>query len=457
MNPHFGLRAHRRTPSSHFRPVLLAALISSLGSGALSAQSVSGTVRGQIRIADGRADPYLGSGFGLSSRSSPPPDGARQVQKFTNPSLNPVTPLVPAPRILVEVCVGINGGNCTLRYRARASETGMYSVPWSATGSVTSIRVGAYPEWPDITTVWTAPTHPPNVFRVTTAGSPIIHLGWSQLFTTGVLTGVKEINVDYGQSEYGDAYLTSAEVTLMHAAQNQPPRGSIVNDLKGVLVSVLEPIGTPAPSGVTPRDDLFRLAPSTAQLAPFVVAHEWGHIVTWRSFDVEFALIVLQYYSFDGDLVWSDLSNEWERAAWMDGIAHMHAAMWMWTRSAADAQIPRGTPRSMEVHDSPNECGNGIMGHRRVMCNARAMWDIVDRPTGDDDTLTSRDLGSVIEVMRSYARTCVVPFTNGCVGEEGYDEMNWMDYRRNHINRYGDQVYLDIIGGLNDLLSSNNL
>jgi hypothetical protein len=371
-------------------------------------------------------------------------------------------PYVPAPRILVELCVDINGGDCTLRYRARASETGTYSIPWSGNGAVTRLRVGAYPEWPDITTVWTAPTHPPNVFRVTTVASPIVFLGYGIALVGRGLTGNRTINVNFGESEYGNAYLTSAEVTLMHAAQNQPPSGSIVTDLKGVLVSVLEPIsGLMEAGAVTPRDDIIRLVPGVSGSNPFSLAHEWGHIVTWRSFDVSVALLDLaQYFWCDGlgDFPWTEMSNECERVAWMDGVAHMHGSMWMWTRSAPNPRIPRMTSEGagMETPDESGECGAGISGHRRVICNARAMWDVVDRPTGDDDTLMTRDLGSVVEVMRTYARNCAEPFANGCVGEVGVDDMNWMDYRRNHINVYVDTVYLDIIGSLNDLQSSQD-
>jgi len=423
-----------------------------------NAQTSSGVVSGIIRIRDGRTDPYLQSNH-VSSRSVPPPSGARQLNKFVDPSMSPASPYIPAPRILVELCVDINGGDCTLRYKARATESGTYSIPWSGNGSVTRLRVGAYPEWPDISTIWTSPTHPPNVFRVTTVGSPIVFLGYGPSVTTGML-GNRTIDVTYTATEYGNAYLTSAEVTLMHAAQSQPPSGSIVNDMKGVLISTLESnVPLMVAGGVTPRDDIIRLAPGITASNPFTLAHEWGHIVMWRSFDVEYALIGgPEYFNCDSVIspAWEDLSNECERASWMDGFAHMHAAMWMWTRTAPSPRIPRifTTGTSMESHGS-DQCEPNTQGHRRVMCQARGMWDIVDRPSGDEDTLMNRDLGSVIRVLRSFPRPCILPSDNGCVGEFGTNDMNWMDYRRNHINVFGDQVYLDFIGGLNDLLASN--
>jgi hypothetical protein len=412
--------------------------------GEARAQFVSGTVTGTIKIKDTRADPYSASISGTPAWASRAtagetvPTGARQTGKFVNTTLNPLpAPLsIAAPRALVYVCIGLNGQFCTLHYWARASETGVYTVPWSGTGTVNRITVTSHPEWPDWSSSTPSQTRPPHVFRITTSSGTILEYG-TTVISSGILTGTRIMNHEIVPSEAGNAYLTAAETYLMHGVQVQPPNLSIIADMKGVLISINEsPSGLTVGGGVAPTDSFVALVPGTATANPFSIAHELGHILAWRSFNVATALIGLAEYNCDNMLIpaWSEISNECEKGAWHDGIAHMHAAMWMWVRTTPNPRIPRGFNSSVgtSIETPGTECGTTVPGHRRVICNARAMWDLVDRPTADDDSINNRDLGSVVHVYRSYASNCAPGFDNGCVGEPGVNDMNWKDYRRNH-------------------------
>jgi hypothetical protein len=88
------------------------------------------------------------------------------------------------------------------------------------------------------------------------------------------------------------------------------------------------------------------------------------------------------------------------------------------------------------------------------------MWDVLDEPPGDDDTITSRGLNSVVSVFRSYPRPCVPPFDNGCNSEgypyyqlyEDYAGNNWKDYKRSHVALFpGDAAGMTGIENRNHL------
>jgi hypothetical protein len=96
-------------------------------------------------------------------------------------------------------------------------------------------------------------------------------------------------------------------------------------------------------------------------------------------------------------------------------------------------------------------------GHTRAICNAFAMWDVIDRPTGDDDLIeTAIDLGHVIHVLRTYP-TCTSTITSRCVHENDLTNgMNWRDYRHNHVQVWGESGDMTTIQGLNRLNASDD-
>ena len=92
-------------------------------------------------------------------------------------------------------------------------------------------------------------------------------------------------------------------------------------------------------------------------------------------------------------------------------------------------------------------------GHTRAICNAFAMWDVIDWPgtfpTGEDDDINqSIDLGQVLRVLRTYP-TCTSTITSRCVHESQLTNgMNWRDYRHNHVQVWGEGADMTAIQGL---------
>jgi hypothetical protein len=466
-------------------------LLVALGVSVPAAAQASGTLSGTIKIHDSRHDPYArnldmayppndrpdtpwGVYAGQYSQGSTPPNGARQLGKFITDGEASVQ--VRARYILVSICISTNSvPGCSYLRMVRASADGDYSHSWSISAGIpTRITIGVYPDYPNISGTYTPPGgvgHPPHNFRITVPGNPIVMLG-SQSRTTS-LTGNKTIDVTLSASEVGNAFLTTAEVYAMHAAQTQPSSGSILADMRNLNVY--------ANHSVTwaPLDSVVQLATGRATKEPHTVAHELGHIVNWRAFDLVNAPLTADIYTacdppLNPSPGWLQFTNECEKAAWAEGFANLHEGMWMWTRSALNPHIPREYDEARNMFDTPTRVGGAdlntmvepldcpvLHGHKRGMCNAYAMWDIIDRPAlpgGDDDTIDQAiDLGHVIQVMRSYPRPCPTNgnrcvhelYNNGVLDNHG---MNWRDYLHNH-----SLVFPGTLGALNNITSINSL
>jgi hypothetical protein len=275
---------------------------------------------------DGSEANPIGNGFGWS-RSATPPNGARQVGKFR--TLGSTNVSVAARYILVSICISTNSQpGCQYLKMVKANASGVYSHAWSiAAGIVTKITIGVYPDYPNISGTYTPPGgvgHPPHHFRITGPGNPIIMMGHEERTTS--LTGAKTINVTLAASEVGNAFLTAAEVYAMHAAQTLPPSGSILADMNNVNIYANGTYQT----NFAPLDSVVQLTPNTATYQPFTVAHELGHIVNWKSFNLTNAAYSTDAYTacFAG-FGWGDTTDECEMVAWAEGFATMQAAMWM--------------------------------------------------------------------------------------------------------------------------------
>jgi len=258
----------------------------------------------------------------------------------------------------------------------------------------------------------------------------------------------------------------------MLGSQSIPPGGSILGDMQGVDIFVND-LGVPGGGGVALTDSEVLLVPSTATLNPFTLAHELGHIVAWRSLDVGVPPYEFTAYAAcgaSGDYPWSDFTLECEKPAFWEGFAHVVGGFWMWNPEVQPAEvggcgtaghgIPRGGCTSLESPlqrpgstGGASACGAGAPGHQRAICNARALWDVVDRPNS-----LGRDLGEIVRVLRAYPRVCLpAPFDNRCVNEWGYDGMNWKDYKANHVTQFtADSVTLEGAENSNNLMGSSN-
>jgi hypothetical protein len=427
----------------------------------------SGTVTGVVNTFDPRNDPYVAAGYDNSE--NPNGGSARLTNRFDNR-------LIRVRNVLVQVCVSLAFTPCRLLW-TRTNTAGEYSVPWSGLLPPTSIRVRVYSQQPNIAVgaVVDSSSLPEATFRVTTAGIANIILR-EQTVTTN-LTGVRTINMPVvDQEEATAAFLTARELYDVFPGQSVPPGGSILSDMQNVDIFVND-FGGPfdGGGGVAPTASEVLLVPSAAQLVPFTVAHELGHIVAWRALDIGLPPYEFSAYSacgIDGGIAWTDFSIECEKPAFWEGFAHVVGGFWMWKPTVqpidfglcgtAGHGIPRGGSANCTSLESPlqrpgfvggvDACGAGAPGHQRAMCNTRGLWDLVDRPDGLD-----RDLGELVRVLRSYPRVCIVPFDNRCVNEFGYDGMNWRDYRTNHIGQFpSDTAATNAAGASNNLLGSND-
>lgn len=427
----------------------------------------SGTVTGTVSTSDPRTDPYVAAGYDNSENSNG--GSARQTDRFDNR-------VVPLRSALVQVCVSLAFTPCRLLW-TRTDSAGEYSVPWSGFLPPTSIRVRVYSQQPNISVgaVVDSSKLPEATFRVTTAG--IANIILRERTVTTNLTGNRTVSMSVlDQDEATAAFLTAREIYTMFSGQSVPPGGSILSDMHKVDIFVND-FGGPfdGSGGVAPSASEVLLVPSTAQLSPFTVAHELGHIVAWRALDVGLPPYEFAAYSacgIDGGSSWADFSFECEKPAFWEGFAHVVGGLWMWNPTVqpidfgncgtAGHGIPRGGGVNCTSLESPlqrpnstgsaNACGAGSTGHRRAICNARGLWDLVDRPSGLD-----RDLGELVRVLRSYPRVCFAPFDNRCVNEFGFDGMNWRDYRANHLVQFpGDSPGLNTAEASNTLQGSND-
>lgn len=139
--------------------------------------------------------------------------------------------------------------------------------------------------------------------------------------------------------------------------------------------------------------------------------------------------------------------------------------MWLWTRAARPAsttnaagqtgvRIPGngGLGWNLEARNADGMlCETAVDADNRMLCNVRALWDIVDNPATEDDTITARDLSDVIGVLRSYPQACTCGLENHCANEGvapcwgDLDALNWKDFKANYLPTRGDNAAIATI------------
>lgn len=402
------------------------------------AQFFSGTVRGNVSAPEPRENPYTQAGYLSSS-----PTGARQAIS-TGSSQHMMQMLV---RVRITDFV-------TTTYYTRTNGAGNYSVPWSHLWPPNKIEVDVFPARPEIDTVPTT-SKPTNWFEIRGYGGIAMVSLRGASRSSGTLTGTQTINLTLpANSEFVAAFQTARDTYRMIHAEGGG--AATIGDMLGLKIFVNDAtLGVGG--GIAPLADEIYLSPGLARQRPFSVAHEIGHILTWRSFDISAAPASLALaYLCDGNPGWADFTDECEQAGFLDGVAHLVGALWMWNRNAsplhsslASPVIPRGSmnfsieaPQQLPGTPLARGC-HKTFGHPpgRVACNARALWDIVDNPVGDDDAISNRSLSHIITVLRAYPRfwnpACLIN-DNHCVLEAGLnDGMNWHDFRANWTSVFG--------------------
>lgn len=439
-----------------------------LGTSAAAQAQFAGTVTGTVTTIDGRANPYVAVGF------LPGVSGARQTGFGGNAGGQ-----VPLAEALVHLTVSPSVGFPT-EFWTRTNAAGGYTVPWTMGSRPASLRVEVRATRPNIGTGTVTGAQPAFQFRVRSLTASDIVLGSTTFPPLTFNNGAQIANFLLGSSEPSNVYRTARELYAMLDAQTQPPIGpTLRGDMHDVDVFINGDPPAGSIGGLAPDNLQVFLLPSTGTRSPFTVAHELGHILEYRSFDVALPPAGPLEYGRDQPFVfgaWGDLTSEHEKAAFQEGFAHAVGAIWMWNRAAdppagAHPAIPGPTGIfDLEAGNTPDQCEIDIeaipgvpsstvhvnVGHHRVICVARGLWDVLDSaPSASPDPVANRDLGEVVRVLRAYPRNCLPFFDNGCVGEGGFDDgMNWSDFRRNYQATFPES--LGSIENSNGLSSSSD-
>jgi hypothetical protein len=281
------------------------------------------------------------------------------------------------------------------------------------------------------------------------------------------------------ESETISAYRTAWEVFKMWEQQGTSPL-SIKAHLEPLNIEVMASLGDlPYPvsswgdvkGGMTPTSNTVMIGSPYARFSPWTLAHEMGHILTWNFFEIPLALISPTDYVTPLNPLnfsWDVDSIEGEKVSFHDAFGDLNLAMWMWYRAADPptsetlAGVPsRSSNPRYPCDSSSNGCNLEVAGicardstpfpKRLVICNLRALWDVIDEPPNDIDGITNRSLNHVLNVLKSYGKH---PVDHGAW--EGYpydayttitiDENSWFDYYHNHVAVYPqDKADLEII------------
>lgn len=378
----------------------------SLGLNATESQAVQGTLTGCVTSTENRTRPVT-SGTGLLWTST----------------LNSTVSL---PRALVRLRVV---GGSVSDFFTLTGANGCYQFNWTDSNhnafpvigevSVTLAR-------PNLATGAQTTSAPARRFTITN-GPLYFDVSTSAPVTLNANTTK---NVPVAASEQTAAYLTADEFYTRVVSQST----TLLNGMNGVFVHTNGNVT----GGVTPTANDVFIAGGLATGSAFTVAHELGHVVAWRSLGLLLAPFRADFadYMCDGNPTHSWTSLECEKAAWNEGFAHFAAAAWMWARTAPSPIIPV-TAAGFNL-----ESGSCTApGRQNEGCQAKALWDIYDSRTGDDDGITNRSLVSISQVLRGYPDNCLFPLPgdNNCSNEGNplglnsfdFNALNHLDFRAN--------------------------
>jgi hypothetical protein len=440
------------------RRVVMLATVISLSSPAYAAGTVNGTITGT----DDRINPYE---F-FMTQCGPAPNGARQT--FANGTFD-------VREILVQLQV-IDEATSTI-YETVWTRTndanGTYSMPFTTPVGGVSLRVRVYPERPLLAQGAVASTRPPVEFRVGATPPALIQALGGPPANNG---GTRTINLPLPASEHLNAYRTLLEVYTLYNNQGgiRQSTSSLWTGMAGVTVHV-----NSAPTlKITPTAyDIF-IESDTATRDVYTIAHEMGHILNWRGLAMTNAPIFPTDYEMNvngcGGLSWSRGDCEFEKIAFAEGFADAHGALYLWTRAAPPTtcsglgiKIPRDTPQGVAM-ESAGTCAppNDFFDKNRPICTARALWDIIDDPPGDDDPMSAFDLTQLKDILTVYPRNCVCNFFDNRCAREGdaywcpphndLDGANWKDFRANWEANSGNPADLNAVEDANGLDAQDN-
>lgn len=398
---------------------------------ASGASYAGGTVSGRVTTTDNRNNPYVEVGCGAN------PTGARQGGKFAGQTYN-------MSEILVRVqVVNRSDGYVWQTFYTKANASGDYSVNWTFNQSdLHEVKVAVFSRLPVLAAGTSTTSMPAFEFSI---GNAILDTKNSQLAFGNV---VRVLNFAITPSDVTAAYLTALEVF-----QQWANAGDIRPLPQGISVNVNDTTNfTPLATGVG-------LTAGTATAEPYTLAHELGHALMWQSWEMPQAIIFPTDYFMEypngnscGNYSWSRFSCEHEKVAFAEGWGDLNGGLWMWNRAAAPAgctvRIPRENP-SVGLEGAGSCFPEGTYDHNKPICNARALWDIVDNPVNDDDSIQDRGLTSLVNTLKNYP-TMLFCWAGNRTKYEGYyaatipacgwsdvDGNNWRDFRASFTELFG--------------------
>lgn len=400
---------------------MAAATLAAVGAGPSESQAASGTLSGCVTTTEVRTNPSIADTGRLWTSQ---PGNVMQVR-----------------RALIRLRISRLLGP---EFFTLTNDAGCYTIAWDDALSF------FHPVSAQLAVVWASPDMALNTQR-TSAPTRLFTIDngplYSDILTTRNVNmnsnSTQNVNVTGSEAgEHTAAYLTAREFYSRVVNQST----SLLNTMKNVHIHINStPAG--ASAGITPTASDVFLTGGTARGNAFVEAHELGHVVAWRSLGLAFAPFRTDFqdYNCDGVILPSHTwdSSECQKAAWNEGFAHTVAAAWMWARNAPRPVIPEdeanGFDLESEICDTRsvrNECSQ-----------AKALWDIYDSRTGDDDGIADRSMGSIAQVLRGYPDFCTFPIVsdNRCSNEGDplglnaldFNALNHLDFRANWSRAFG--------------------
>jgi hypothetical protein len=359
--------------------------------------------------------------------------------------------VVPLPGILIRftfIGAGTNPNTTQLIQPVfvQTDNNGCYFAEWS------DWTRNQFPTTARMSVLWShssvmgASFHPPERFSI--RGSSGTRLTSTRTFQLGASTTV---NRHFNGGVVPASYLTAWEFfDRIVDGTNGNPSNRLRQRMNGVEVwtRVTDTFGG---GGVTPFKDRVLITANVPIDEPWVLAHELGHAVTWQGLNLTVAPIdpVIDYARSGPG--WSLISRETERAAFLEGMASFFATAWMWRRDAAAPVVNRTTNSGSnfnfdyEAATATNTatgatltCGTNFAAHERAFCHAAALWDLFDRPPGDDDNMQNRSQITIISTLNRFPDSCWFWQDGACSNEAGACGLNHLDFQFNM--RADDQV-----------------
>lgn len=298
-----------------------------------AAAQASGSITGQITVLDFRQNPYWAAGYPTNVAA---PAGGRLTTGFNTNGGTVVTLREAEVRLYVYQSASIY----TVRY-ARTNALGQYQIDWSEAFTPIKIKVAVIARRPNLATASSTTTPPSFRFAINGIAGTVLT---SEVVSTA-FTGNIDVSFDITQrSDAISSFLTAREVYAMFGTHGAPVVGGATSlAMHGVVISSHATVR----GGITPTDSQIFVGPGVPTGAPFIVAHELGHALVWRSLGLSFPIIEpLDYLCVfpgrpDAFPSWDDFSYECEKVAFQEGLANLNAALWMWRRDSTNRIVPR--------------------------------------------------------------------------------------------------------------------